>query len=98
LDGLIDKSLVALGEERAGQGRYRMLEVIRGYATERLGVAAEVSLLFHRHAAFYAQLARDCAEMEDTASSLDRLAADHPICWPPSITWQTPINRSSTAS
>ena len=78
LDGLIDKSLVALVEERAGQARYRMLETIRAYAAERLGAAGEVPLLVGRHAAFYAQLARDCAEMEDTASSLDRLAADHP--------------------
>jgi predicted ATPase/DNA-binding SARP family transcriptional activator len=78
LDGLIDKSLVALVEERAGQARYRMLETIRAYASERLGAAGEVPLQVHRHAAFYAQLARDCAEMEDTASSLDRLAADHP--------------------
>jgi predicted ATPase/DNA-binding SARP family transcriptional activator/class 3 adenylate cyclase len=78
LDGLIDKSLVALGEERAGQGRYRMLETIRAYAAERLGAAGEVPSLGYRHASFYAQLARECAEMGDTASSLDRLEADHP--------------------
>jgi predicted ATPase/DNA-binding SARP family transcriptional activator/Tfp pilus assembly protein PilF len=78
LDGLIDKSLVALGEERAAQGRYRMLETIRAYAADRLRTAGEVQLLADQHAAFYALLARDCAEAGNTASSLDRLEADHP--------------------
>jgi len=77
LDGLVDKSLVTLGEERAGQGRYRLLETVRAYADEQLQAAGETLVLAGQHAAFYARLAHDCAEEAEATTGLDRLEADH---------------------
>jgi predicted ATPase/DNA-binding SARP family transcriptional activator/Tfp pilus assembly protein PilF len=78
LDGLVDKSLAGLGEEQAGQGRYRLLETIRADAAERLLQAGEEQLLARRHATYYGQLAHDCAVAGDSVSALDRLEDDHP--------------------
>jgi predicted ATPase/class 3 adenylate cyclase/Tfp pilus assembly protein PilF len=78
LDGLVDKSLVALGDEQAGQGRYRLLETIRAYAAEHLHAAGEGPLLAGQHAEFYTKLAHDCAHLGDTPGALDRLEAEHP--------------------
>jgi predicted ATPase/DNA-binding CsgD family transcriptional regulator/Tfp pilus assembly protein PilF len=52
LISLIDKSLVVLDGEAAGDARYRLLDTIKQYAAERLGVAGEQSALALRH--------RDC--------------------------------------
>ncbi|WP_433336841.1 ATP-binding protein [Spirillospora sp. CA-294931] len=41
LTALVDKSLVVVGGEVAGETRFRMLESIRQYAAERLSVAGE---------------------------------------------------------
>ena len=78
LDSLVDKSLVALGEERAGEGRYRLLETIRTYAAERVEEAGEQTVLAERHATYFAQLAHDCAGQGESVKALDRLEADHP--------------------
>ncbi len=61
LISLIDKSLVVLDGEVAGDARYRLLDTIREYAAERLAAAGEQSSLSLRH--------RDCilALVEDTA-------------------------------
>ncbi len=66
LISLIDKSLVVLDGETAGDARYRLLDTIREYAVERLVAAGEESLLFLRH--------RDCilALVEDTARRMFR--------------------------
>ena len=48
LTRLIDKSLVIF-EERPGQGRYRMLEPVRQYASERLAEAGEADVIRERH-------------------------------------------------
>jgi predicted ATPase/DNA-binding CsgD family transcriptional regulator/Tfp pilus assembly protein PilF len=73
LISLIDKSLVVLDGEAAGDARYRLLDTIREYALERLVAAGEESRLFLRH--------RDCvlALVEDTASGMFR-RGDPP--WP----------------
>ena len=78
LAGLVDKSLVVLGEERAGAGRYRLLETIRSYAAERLQRAGEGPELADRHAAYYARLAHEHAREGGAVNALDRLEADHP--------------------
>src|SRR5262249_32683067 len=52
LTGLVEKSLVDY-EERAGEGRYRLLETIRQYAGERLLEAGEVEATRVRHQQFY---------------------------------------------
>jgi predicted ATPase/DNA-binding CsgD family transcriptional regulator len=66
LISLIDKSLVVLDGEAAGDARYRLLDTIREYAAERLVAAGEESRLFLRH--------RDCvlALVEQTARRMFR--------------------------
>jgi predicted ATPase/DNA-binding CsgD family transcriptional regulator len=66
LISLIDKSLVVLDGEAAGDARYRLLDTIREYAVERLVAAGEESSLFLRH--------RDCvlALVEETARGMFR--------------------------
>src|SRR5580704_17140595 len=49
LISLIDKSLVVLDGEAAGDARYRLLDTIREYAAERLAAAGEQSQLALRH-------------------------------------------------
>ncbi len=73
LISLIDKSLVVLDGEAAGDARYRLLDTIREYAAERLVDAGEESRLFLRH--------RDCilALVEKTARAMFRRG--HPP-WP----------------
>ncbi len=64
LISLIDKSLVVLDGEAAGDARYRLLDTIREYAAERLAAAGEQSHLSLRH--------RDCILelVEDTARGM----------------------------
>jgi predicted ATPase/DNA-binding CsgD family transcriptional regulator/Tfp pilus assembly protein PilF len=64
LISLIDKSLVVLDGEAAGDARYRLLDTIREYAAERLADAGEQSQLALRH--------RDCilALVEDTTRGM----------------------------
>ncbi len=73
LISLIDKSLVVLDAEAAGDARYRLLDTIREYAIERLVASGEESRLFLRH--------RDCilSLVEDTANRMFR-RGDPP--WP----------------
>jgi predicted ATPase/DNA-binding CsgD family transcriptional regulator len=64
LISLIDKSLVVLDGEAAGDARYRLLDTIREYAAERLAAAGEQSQLALRH--------RDCilTLVEDTTRGM----------------------------
>jgi tetratricopeptide (TPR) repeat protein len=78
LEGLVDKSLVGLRIDPAGQGRYSVLETVRTSANERLAASGELPVTTDRHAQFYARLARDCAAERTTRLACDRLEADHP--------------------
>ena len=64
LISLIDKSLVVLDGEAAGDARYRLLDTIREYASERLEAAGESGALSLRH--------RDCilALVEHTSATM----------------------------
>jgi predicted ATPase/DNA-binding CsgD family transcriptional regulator len=64
LISLIDKSLVVLDGEAAGDARYRLLDTIREYAAERLETAGESGSLSLRH--------RDCilALVEHTSATM----------------------------
>jgi predicted ATPase/DNA-binding CsgD family transcriptional regulator len=64
LISLIDKSLVVLDGEAAGDARYRLLDTIREYAAERLDAAGEKDALALRH--------RDCVLtlVEETAGGM----------------------------
>jgi len=52
LAALIDKSLVALEDELAGDARYRLLDTIREYAAARLHASGEQDELRQRHAQY----------------------------------------------
>ncbi len=52
---LVGKSLV-VAEEADGQPRYRLLEMVRQYARERLAETAEQDPMFERHARWYLEL------------------------------------------
>jgi predicted ATPase/class 3 adenylate cyclase len=74
LGGLVDKSLVA-SEEQGRERRYRYLETIRAYASERLLEAGETALLRERHLSWCLALA-ERAEPELLGSrQLELLAA-----------------------
>ena len=55
---LVGKSLV-VAEEVAGPPRYRLLEMVRQYARERLGDAGEAETMLERHARWYEALATE---------------------------------------
>jgi DNA-binding CsgD family transcriptional regulator len=56
IQGLVDKSLLAV-ERRAGATRFRMLDFVRQYASERLAAAGEGVALADRHRAYFRELA-----------------------------------------
>jgi predicted ATPase/class 3 adenylate cyclase len=70
LGRLVDRSLVIAetpdvedGDtmlDRAGETRYRLLEMIRQYAREKLLASGEAAAVRDRHLAFFAALASDC--------------------------------------
>ncbi len=77
LAGLVDKSLL---ETEPGPGRFRLLEVTRQYAAERLVQAGEDTAVRAAHLAWYQALAERAAEEltgADQARWLDLLEADH---------------------
>ncbi|HJY66155.1 MAG TPA: hypothetical protein VJ254_05470, partial [Streptosporangiaceae bacterium] len=62
IEGLVDKSLLVV-ERRSGATRFRMLDFVRQYASERLAAAGEGDLLANRHRAYFRALA-DRADRE----------------------------------
>jgi predicted ATPase len=75
---LVDKSLVSVSVDQAGQGRYWMLKTVQAYALEHLEAAGELPAYIDRHANFYSRLASECAPGNTTRATCDRLEADHP--------------------
>jgi non-specific serine/threonine protein kinase len=78
LAGLVAKSLVLLEEGRT-DARYRMLETVRQYASERLAAAGEAPRLHDRHLDWYQTLAGQAAQRIGGAERelwLERLEAD----------------------
>ena len=53
---LVDKSLV-VAEDCAGRTRYRLLETVRQYASEKLGESGEADTVRSRHCDYYAAIA-----------------------------------------
>jgi len=79
LTRLVDKSL-ALLEERAGAARYRLLEPIRQYASERLRQGGDADATGARHAAYYLALAEEAEPRlrgPEQEAWLERLERDH---------------------
>lgn len=76
---LIDKSLVVM-EERDGQARYRLLEITRQYAAERLRASGAELACRERHRDWVLALAKSAAPKllgPEQAIWLRRLEADH---------------------
>jgi predicted ATPase/DNA-binding CsgD family transcriptional regulator len=59
LAALIDKSLVALEDELAGDARYRLLDTIREYASAQLAAAGERAEFRRRHRDYLLRLIED---------------------------------------
>ena len=59
LAALIDKSLVTLEDELAGDARYRLLDTIRSYASDRFDASGEQEEFRQRHARYMLALAED---------------------------------------
>jgi non-specific serine/threonine protein kinase len=80
LSSLVDKSLVVVEASRDEVLRYRMLEPVRQYASQRLEAKEDAGSVRGRHAAFFVALAEE-AEPELTGPGqegwLERLEAEH---------------------
>jgi tetratricopeptide (TPR) repeat protein len=80
LTALVDKSLVEAVETDTGEVRYRMLETIRVYATQRLADSGEFDALRDAHAAYHlelAELAEPQLRSHDQLAWLARLTEEH---------------------
>ncbi|MGN9782944.1 AfsR/SARP family transcriptional regulator [Nonomuraea sp. ZG12] len=66
---LVDKSFVIFDA-----GRYRMLETIRAYATERLDESGELDVVRRAHAVHFTELAEAAEPRLRTGEQIDRLA------------------------
>jgi predicted ATPase/DNA-binding NarL/FixJ family response regulator len=87
LAALIDKSLVALEDELAGDARYRLLDTIRDYAAVRLVAAGEQDEFRRRHLHYMLALAEDIVghafvrgamPWAEQVRSYNRIAAERP--------------------
>ena len=79
LEGLVNKSLVS-SETWRSETRYRLLETVRQYATEKLIETGESELLRDRHLAYFLELAEAAAPhllKSEQLEWLERLEADH---------------------
>ena len=80
LTHLVDKSLVLPEVGAGGAARYRLLETLRAYGSERLEQAGTRSAILDQHLAFYLRLAEE-AEPElsggDQSAWLERLEQEH---------------------
>lgn len=79
LAGLVRKSLV-VAEEVSGQARYRLVETMRQYASEKLVDAEEAEPVRNRHRDWYLALARRAApelQHESALFWLNRLETEH---------------------
>jgi predicted ATPase/DNA-binding NarL/FixJ family response regulator len=85
LAALIDKSLVALEEELAGDARYRLLDTIRGYASAHLAAAGEQAEFRRRHRDYLLRLieevvgqafVRDVMPWPEQVTNYNRVAAE----------------------
>ncbi|MDQ2854062.1 MAG: helix-turn-helix domain-containing protein [Chloroflexota bacterium] len=65
---LVDNNLIAIDEGNGDQPRFRMLDVIREFATEQAAAQAETEDLSRRHAALFANLAEAAERAQGDAS------------------------------
>lgn len=80
LSQLVDKSLVVVEQAPESEARYRLLEVLRLYGTERLAEAGRTEDVRGRHAAFFLSMAERAEPELFTPKQvmwLDRLESDY---------------------
>ncbi|MFD8382863.1 BTAD domain-containing putative transcriptional regulator [Streptomyces sp. NPDC059679] len=80
LGSLVDKSLVVAAPDTAGGMRYRLLETVAEYASERLEQAGERAAVERRHLVAYRELARTADPLlrgREQRVWLDRLETEH---------------------
>src|SRR5215203_6095255 len=79
LSHLVDKSLVMVREE-GGEARYRLLETVRQYGSEKLSESGEEGQVRERHAGHYLTLAEDAEpelKGEGQVAWLERFELEH---------------------
>jgi non-specific serine/threonine protein kinase len=79
LTSLVDKSLL-VAEERKGATRYRLLEIVRAYARDRLRESGEEAEIQSGHLTYFVALAEEAEPQltgADQEAWLDRLEAEH---------------------
>lgn len=74
LPALVEKSLVTVDHTRIAT-RYRLLETIREYSSERLAKAGETEAVQNRHASFYIALAEESEPQLRTAKQPETLVS-----------------------
>lgn len=81
IDALVAANIVTETASAAGERRLSMLELIRGFAWERLSEAGEANTIAQRHAEHYCALAEHAEAAllsgADRADWLDRLGTEH---------------------
>ncbi|HEV8682538.1 MAG TPA: tetratricopeptide repeat protein [Actinomycetota bacterium] len=80
LSSLVDKSLLRRLDTEAGEPRFRMLQVMREYAMERLDESKDAEEVHGRHAEFFLRLAEDAEQYllgPDQARWLDTVELEH---------------------
>ena len=80
LAALVDKSLVVPGEDAGGEPRFRLLELIREYASEQLTAAGEDAALRRRHAEYFLAFAETASvhlSEANQAAWFVRLSEEH---------------------
>ena len=81
LASLLDKSLVATGQDAAGRPRFRLLETVQAYAEARLRERGETEEAHRRHDSFFAEFSRVAGPELRNSSQREwylRIAADRP--------------------
>lgn len=80
LTSLVENSLVVRFDSPSGDPRFRLLEVVREYASEVLETSGEREVIEDRHATFFVSLAEEAEDQyfgKKGAYWLDRLEAEH---------------------
>ena len=80
ISSLVDKSLLGQREQKDGEPRFRMLVVVREFASEKLSETGEKDEINRRHAHFYNDLAEKAEPEllgEKAARWLETLEAEH---------------------
>jgi tetratricopeptide (TPR) repeat protein len=99
LDSLVNKSLVRSGHPDEPEPRFGMLETVREFALEQLGVSGEEATIRDSHAAAFFQLAEQCHRElwgPQQITRLRQLEAELPNVRA-ALAWLLEVNRANEA-